>query len=183
MGFPLKKSEKELEELEGARDPICDLPFEEDNSVFVMWYRPRWYFAEAKPLRGHVTFREYKYDTTDSEGSLTLLVIQHFFHLMSLLIFTLLREAQQRTSPVFLAGSGCSCWLMAIQWRPGCFCWILFMFGDTLGTGLLMSWHYWNELLVFWQWGLKSCQGATSKQVHIPLSYLPSFLSYLLMVG
>jgi hypothetical protein len=36
-------------------------------------------------------------------------------------------------------------------------------------------WHYWTGLLVSWQQRLELPQRTTSKQVHIPFSYLPSF--------
>lgn len=44
---------------------------------------------------------------------------------VSLLIFTLLREARQRASPGFLSGSGCSHWLMPIPLRSCCCCCIV----------------------------------------------------------
>jgi hypothetical protein len=50
-------------------------------------------------------------------------------------------------------------------------------------TEVLVSWHYWTELMVYWQQRLESPPKNSSKQVHIPLSYLPSFLSYLWTVG
>jgi hypothetical protein len=42
----------------------------------------------------------------DSDGVLVQLSLQSFIGLGSSLIFTLLREAQQRTSPGILAGAG-----------------------------------------------------------------------------
>jgi hypothetical protein len=73
-------------------------------------------------------FREYKKASLDSDRALVQPVLQqHFLGLMSSLIFTLLTEAQRKTSPGNPADSvhSCLCLLMLIWWRSGCFCWIV----------------------------------------------------------
>ena len=120
----------------------------------IMWCRLTWYFAEARPLGG-LCFR-------------------------SSLIFISLREALQRTPPGVPAGSGHSCWLLLIQWRPRGFCWIMppllipVCYPDTTE---LNCWYP-------YKWRLESPpQRTISKQVCIPWSYLSSFLPYLWTVG
>ena len=56
----------------------------------------------------------------------------------------------------------------------------LYRFGEDLAVsaGLCCCWHF--QLLVSWQQRSESPKRTTSKQVHIPLSYLPSFLHYIL---
>lgn len=90
-------------------------------------------------------------------------------------------EGQQRT-PGTTYSLGSSQWLVSI--------WVSlavsfgnhqfwFRFDDTFSTILLMSWHYWTGQLVSRQWILELPQRSSSKQVHIPLSCLPSSLPYL----
>ena len=71
-----------------------------------------------------------------------------------MLIFTSLREAQQR-SPGILACLRHSCWLLQNWWRTGGLCWIVLALLICVwwhsGSGLLVYWHYWTGLLVSWQ--------------------------------
>ena len=94
-------------------------------------------------------------------------------------VFTTLREGWQRTCHDALVGSGHSCWLELICQRPSCFCWIMPL--------LLISVCYPdpNELdsLYYDSRDWNHPQRTTSKQIHIPLSLLPSFLPYLWTVG
>lgn len=62
-------------------------------------------------------------------------------------IFSLLREAGQRSSGI-PAGPDPSCWLLLIQWRPDCFCWIMPPPPDSCW----LSWHCWTGVLVSWHW-------------------------------
>lgn len=106
----------------------------------------------------------------DNDWVLTLLAVQLFVTLATSLIFILPRDMAEKSwhSSWF--------WLLRqpvpFQWRPGGFCWIMPL------LPICVWWHFWTGLLGSWQMetGITSPQRTTSKQVHIPLSYLPSFL-------
>jgi hypothetical protein len=87
-----------------------------------------WCFAEGKTHgRIYDAWREYKQDIQwiVMEWQDTCITsFAHFIGLMSLLIFTSLKEAWQRISGIPV-GSGHSHWLLLILQRPGCFCWIV----------------------------------------------------------
>lgn len=126
------------------------------------WYRikmmwPKWKFLvvscdadscdvllKQTQERTHDVWRE-KQDRTDSDGMLALLAVLCITGLMSLLIFTSLRGAWQKTSPGIPAGSGYPC-LFVLVWPLLLICvWWHFW------IGLLVSWYYWTRLPISWQ--------------------------------
>jgi len=149
-------------------------------SDYVMWYRRQVMFCWGKTDgKTHDVWREYKVDSMDSDGMLAWLAMQLFVCLLSLLIFTLLREAWQRTSLGVQTCSGSSHWLVLIRGglavsAGSCHC-CLFVFS------ILTPLNWTVGVLTNGDWNHP--QRTTSKQVYIPLFYLPSFHPYFWTMG
>lgn len=123
-------------------------------------------FAEAEPMGGHIKLGE-----TINRMCWTVARYLHSHLCNTLLIFTSLRDAQQRT---VLSGSSNTRCLVLIHQRLGCFCWIVLLICVWCPDTTELNCRYPDEQR------LEFLPKITSKQVHSPC---PSYHLFSLTFG
>lgn len=117
-------------------------------------------FCWSRPVGGHVICGEglsrTKQTIMVSVHKANSAMVSCWSHVFT--DFTLLRQAQQWTSPGFSADLGPFCWLVLIQRRPGCFCWVV------LPLLICVWWQFEARLLTDWKQRLESLQRTPSKR-------------------